>query len=121
MAKPIVVTLPHALGAAEAQRRLQAGLARLEREFQSVVTSSTTVWTANHAELAVGAMGQHVRAGIDVFDDVVRVEVQLPWILSRLQNRVADFLERHGHKALQIAGKSTAETPAELPPRGKPA
>jgi hypothetical protein len=105
MVKPIVVTLPHSLGAQEAQRRLEAGLGRLEREFQTVVTSSNVAWKANHAELAVGAMGQHVRAGIDVFDDLVRVEVQLPWILSRLQNKVAEFLERQGHRALQIANK----------------
>ena len=121
MAKPIVVTIPHALGSAEAQRRLQAGLGRLEREFQSVVTSSTTAWKANHAEVAVSAMGQHVRAGIDVFDEVVRVEVQLPWILSRLQNKVAEFLERHGHKALEIASKPATDAPPELPPRRKPA
>ena len=105
MAKPIVVTLPHQLGAQEAQRRLEEGLGRLEREFSSVLSSTNVAWKANHAELAVGAMGQHVRAGIDVFDDLVRVEVQLPWILSRLQNRVAEFLERQGHKALQIAPK----------------
>lgn len=105
MAKPIVVTLPHSLGAQEAQRRLEAGLGRLEREFQPVLSSTNVDWKANHAELAVGAMGQHVRAGIDVFDDLVRVEVQLPWILSRLQNKVAEFLERQGHRALQIANK----------------
>ena len=105
MAKPIVVTLPHELGAQEARRRLEDGLGRLEREFSSVLSSTNVAWKANHAELAVGAMGQHVRAGIDVFDDVVRVEVQLPWILSRLQNRVAEFLEQQGHKALQIVNK----------------
>lgn len=105
MAKPIVVTLPHSLGAQEAQSRLEAGLGRLEREFQSVLSSSNVAWKANHADLAVGAMGQHVRAGIDVFDDQVRVEVQLPWILSRLQNKVAEFLERQGHRALQIGNK----------------
>lgn len=103
MAKPIVVTISHALGAQEAQRRVEAGLARLEREFKSVLSSSNVMWKANHADLAVGAMGQHLRAGIDVFEDVVRVEVHLPWILSRLQNRVAEFLERQGHRALQIA------------------
>ncbi len=103
MAKPIVVSLPHSLGALEAQRRLEAGLGRLENEFKSVLSSSNIVWKANHADLAVGAMGQNVRAGIDVFEDLVRVEVHLPWILSRLQNRVAEFLERQGHRALQIA------------------
>ncbi len=108
MAKPIVVTLPHTLGAVEAQRRLTQGFERLEREFKSVLSSSSVAWKANHADLQVGALGQHVRAGVDVFDDVVRLEVQLPWLLSRLQNRVAEFLERQGHKALQIANKPGA-------------
>jgi hypothetical protein len=106
MAKPIVVSIPHSLGAEEAQRRLTQGLGRLEQEFKAFLSSSSVAWKANHADLAVGAMGQYVRAGIDVFDDMVRLEVQLPWLLSRLQTRVAEFLERQGHKALQISNKS---------------
>jgi len=59
-------------------------------------------WKANHADLRLVALHQQVTAALDVFDDVVRVEVSLPWYLSALQDKIAGVLKRQSEKALQI-------------------
>lgn len=103
MTQPIVVTVSHNLGAEEAQRRIAAGLERGKSEFAAIFSSAEIGWKANHADLAVVALRQRVTAGIDVFADMVRVEVALPWYLAPLQKKIAEALQSQGQKTLQIA------------------
>ncbi|MCB1537239.1 MAG: polyhydroxyalkanoic acid system family protein [Rhodoblastus sp.] len=102
MAQPIVVTVSHSLGAAEAQRRIARGLEKGKTELSAVFSAFEADWKANHADLRLVALHQQVTAGLDVFDDVVRVEVSLPWYLSALQDKIAGVLKRQSEKALQI-------------------
>lgn len=102
MAQPIVVTVSHNLGAEEAQRRIARGLERGRTEFSSIFSAFDVAWKANHADVAVVALHQRVTAGLDVFADVVRVEVSLPWYLAPLQTRIAAALQHQGMKSLQI-------------------
>ena len=102
MGQPIVVTVSHNLGAEEAQRRIAAGLERGKSEFAATFSSVDIGWKANHADVAVVALKQRVTAGIDVFADLVRVEVSLPWYFAPLQNRIAAVLQSQGRKTLQL-------------------
>lgn len=102
MAKPIVVSISHALGALEAQKRINAGLDKARADFSAVFSSVNVVWKANHADIAVTAVKQDVLAGVDVFDDLVRIEVQLPWYFAPLQAKIADLLERRGAETLKL-------------------
>jgi len=102
LAQPIVVTVSHSLGAAEAQRRIARGLEKGQTELSSVFSAFEADWKANHADLRLVALHQQVTAALDVFDDVVRVEVSLPWYLSALQDKIAGVLKRQSEKALQI-------------------
>ena len=103
MAQPIVVTVSHSLGAEEAQRRISGGLERGKSEFGSIFSAFDVTWKANHADVAVVALHQRVTAGLDVFADMVRVEVNLPWYLAPLQSKIAAALQHQGQKTLQIA------------------
>ena len=102
MAKPIVVTVSHNLGAAEAQRRISRGLEKGRSELSAVFSAFDAEWKANHADLRLVALHQQITAGLDVFDDVVRVEVNLPWYLAPLQDKIAGALKHQSEKALQI-------------------
>lgn len=102
MAQPIVVTVSHRLGAAEAQRRLAAGLEKGKSELSGVFSSFDADWKANHADLRLVALHQQINAGLDVFEDVVRVELSLPWYLAPLQDKIAGALKSQSEKALQI-------------------
>jgi len=102
LAKPIVVTVSHTLGAAEAQRRISRGLEKGKTEFAALFSAFDASWNANHADVRLVALHQQVNAGLDVFDDMVRVEVNLPWYLAPLQDKIAGALKHQGEKTLQI-------------------
>ncbi|MCC0004374.1 MAG: polyhydroxyalkanoic acid system family protein [Methylobacteriaceae bacterium] len=102
MAEPIVVTVSHTLGAAEAQRRIARGLEKGRTELASLFSAFDADWKANHADLRLVALNQQITAGLDVFDDMVRVELSLPWYLAPLQDKIAGALKRQSEKSLQI-------------------
>ncbi len=102
MATPIVVTVSHTLGAAEAQRRIAAGLEKGRSEFSSIFSTFDADWKANHADVRVVALHQQVKAALDVFEDMVRVEVNLPWYLAPLQEKIVGALKHQGEKTLRI-------------------
>ncbi|MFO1114854.1 MAG: polyhydroxyalkanoic acid system family protein [Beijerinckiaceae bacterium] len=102
MAEPIVVTVSHNLGAEEAQRRIARGLERGKSEFGAIFSAFDVTWRANHADVVVVALKQRIVAGLDVFADMVRVEVSLPWYFAPLQKKIVEILQDRGRKTLQI-------------------
>ena len=107
MNKPIVVDLPHSLGAVEAKRRIAGGIGTL-RDHLPGGGDVQHAWTGDRMDLRVAAMGQEVSAQIDVQDKIVRVEVRLPAFLSFFGSKVEKLMRRHGTELLEdrSGGKS---------------
>lgn len=101
MSKPLVVSIPHNLGKAEAMRRLQGGLSGLKSQFGDKVASINEAWTGDHMEFRVGAMGQNINGCLDVMEEQVRVEVQLPWILAMIAEKAKSFIQKQGTLLLE--------------------
>jgi hypothetical protein len=101
MAKPLVVSIPHQLGKEEAARRLKSGLGRVRTSFAGVFTLTEERWTGEHLEFRAGALGQTTAGTIDVADDHVRVEVQLPWLLAQLAEKAKALIQKQGHLMLE--------------------
>ena len=78
MARPLIVSIPHNLGRAEATRRLQGGMSSVKSQFGDKVASIDETWSGNRMDFRVGAMGQNVSGHLEVMEEQVRVEVQLP-------------------------------------------
>lgn len=97
MSKPLLVVIPHQLGREEARRRLVEGVeqarAMLDRGKMSVADAA---WTGDHLTFAVGAMGQRVAGTIDVEQDAVRLEMQLPWLLALFAEKVQGAIRKEG-------------------------
>jgi Putative polyhydroxyalkanoic acid system protein (PHA_gran_rgn) len=94
MLEPLVVSIPHALGKAEALRRLKPGFARATANLPLLKFDEQT-WTANRMTFRAHAVGQVVSGTVDVGDSEVRLEVVLPWVLHRLAGVVQSaFKER---------------------------
>ena len=100
MAKPIVVDLPHSLGAAEAKSRIAGGIVRL-RDHLPPGAQVQSAWAEDRMNLTVQAMGQEVAAKIDVGEKIVRLEVHLPGVLSFFGSKVEGLLRRHGTQMLE--------------------
>ena len=58
MSKPLVVSIPHNLGKAEASRRLHGGLGSLKSQFGDKIASIEEQWTEDRLAFHVGVMGQ---------------------------------------------------------------
>jgi hypothetical protein len=100
MTKPITVALPHQLGAQEAKRRMQSRIGQLRDHIPGGAQVESS-WTGDRMHLSVRAMGQDVRAHIDVEEKLVRLELQLPPALSFLAGQVEGLIRRRGAELLE--------------------
>ena len=103
------VAIPHRLGRAEARRRLDAGLAKLQSQFAAQLTGVERAWDGDRLTFAVGALGQRVTGTLDVRDDDVAIEVALPWLLAAIADRVRTRVEREAQKLLGPPGAGPAK------------
>lgn len=97
MSEPLVVTIPHRLGKAEALRRIKDGLAQTRTSLGGKLLTIDEQWSgdnADHLDFKGGIMGQSTSGAIDVFDEHVRLEIQLPWMLAKLANTAKAMLQK---------------------------
>ena len=97
MSQPIGVSLPHRLGKAEALRRLQTSF----NDAQSKGGAFFTFRNQWSVDFRVSLLGQTTTGTIDVAGDHVRLEVQLPWLLSMLANKAKALVEKQGKLMLE--------------------
>ena len=101
MSKPLVVSIPHNLGRAEAARRLQTGVQQMKSQFGDKIASVEETWTGDRMDFKVGAMGQTVNGNLEVSEDQVRVELHLPWILAMVAEKAKGFIRKQGTLMLE--------------------
>jgi hypothetical protein len=82
MAAPLVVSIPHGLGRAEALQRFKSGLEAMPQA--GLLTVAQQEWSDNRMSFQVRALGQSVPGTLEVNDDNVRLEVTLPAFLQKL-------------------------------------
>ncbi len=100
MNKPLVVDLPHKIGAEEAKRRMRNGIGKLKDHIPGggQVESS---WEGDRMNLRVFAMGQEVVGHIDVHETKVHLELMLPAILSLFAGKIEGLLKSKGSDLLE--------------------
>jgi Putative polyhydroxyalkanoic acid system protein (PHA_gran_rgn) len=103
MTKPLIVTIPHSLGKQEAISRLQSSLGQVRSLLAPSVASIEETWSGDRLDFRLIALNQPITGRIDVMDDVVRVEVMLPWVLAAIAERLRSRIERQGTKMLEKA------------------
>jgi hypothetical protein len=96
MSEPLVVTIPHRLGKAEAARRIRDGFARAKGEFAHLIRIEGDSWEGDRLAFAASALGQHAHGFIDVYDGAVRLEVTLPWLLAQFAHAVQRVVGQRG-------------------------
>lgn len=96
MRKPMTMSIPHSLGRDEARRRLQSGLAKARTEFGEKMKFVEETWTGDRLDFRVTALGQSVDGFLDVMDDTVLVEVNLPWVLAMVAKKAETLIRNRG-------------------------
>ncbi|HZP08137.1 polyhydroxyalkanoic acid system family protein [Methyloceanibacter sp.] len=100
MSKPVVVTIPHRLGKQEAIRRLQTGFRTVRSTFGETFVVLTDEWAGDHLDFRASLLGQATTGTVDVAEDHVRLEVELPWMLSLLANKAKELVKKQGQLLL---------------------
>jgi len=104
--QPLVVSIPHRLGRQEAKRRVDAGVSRLGPELSAVVNGLDYSWNADTLNFRAAAMWQTITGRIEVLDDAVRVEIDLPWMMRLLGDTIT---KRVRGRALAMLEKPVSE------------
>ncbi|HWM32587.1 MAG TPA: polyhydroxyalkanoic acid synthase, partial [Methyloceanibacter sp.] len=58
MSQPVIVTIPHKLGKAEAKRRLQAGFTNVRSTFGEKFVVLEDAWAGEHLDFRASLLGQ---------------------------------------------------------------
>ena len=105
MSRPVVVTIPHQLTRSEAKERLHNGFGRirsqLRSQFAGKLASIEDHWTEDRMEFRALALGQSVTGRLDVLDDAVRVELDLPWFLAAFAETFRTRIRQEGTRLLE--------------------
>lgn len=101
MSKPVVITIPHQLGAAEARRRIEEGLSQLSGQMPGGMASVSQRWTGDRLSFSADVMGQGVGGWLEVKADAVRMEILLPGFLAMMANKVKGVVEKRGQILLE--------------------
>jgi putative polyhydroxyalkanoate system protein len=100
MKKPVIVTLPHQHTKGEAIKRIREGLEKVKPQLASFSSTLEEDWQGDQLNFRMAAMGQAITGRIAVMDESVRVEVDLPWILAAIAEKVRGQIEKKGTQIL---------------------
>jgi hypothetical protein len=104
MSNPVIVDLPHQLGAEEARRRIERNVSKLTDHIPGGAQVGSR-WSGNRLDLDIGAMGQQVAAIIDIQESVVRLTVTLPPALAFFGGMLEPLIRKQGTTMLEHRGK----------------
>jgi hypothetical protein len=105
MAEPVIVTIPHRLGKDEATRRLKTGFGNARATLGEKFMVLKDDWKGDHLDFRASLLGQTTTGTVDVGEDSVRLEVQLPWVLAMLANKAKALVEKQGQLMLEKPSK----------------
>jgi hypothetical protein len=100
MSDPLVITIPHKLGKEEALRRVKPALGKAASSFP-VLKVEKEIWSGDHLDFRVRALGQVAAGTVQVGDDSVRLEVTLPWLLHKFGEAVQKTISGRGRTLLE--------------------
>ena len=100
LTKPFVAIIPHQLGRPAARRRIEDGLARIRAEVGAFATIAEERWNGDRLEFRLRLFGRALAGHIEVLDEAVRVEVELPWIVAALAGPIGTRVRDVGGRLL---------------------
>jgi hypothetical protein len=101
MATPITVSIPHQLGRAEARRRIETGFTNLMRQLPNAGGACSERWDGDRLSFSVaGLVGLSLSGVVEVLDDAVTMEIQLPGVLGLIAGGLKGRLQKAGQLLL---------------------
>lgn len=102
MSTPITIRIPHNLGKVEARRRLETGLASAASQTPSLgMFGFAQRWEGDTAHFEATGFFQKATGRLEVTDDAVKIELDLPAILAALAEKITTGLKGVTQKLLE--------------------
>lgn len=104
MSKTIAVNVPHRLGKVEARRRIQEGFGAMQPgESGSLlgVLSFEKQWVGDRLQFEATGLGQRIAATLDVLDDAVQIQMEVPDLLAAFAERIQEQVKKETVKSLE--------------------
>jgi hypothetical protein len=101
MSQPVIVSIPHRLGRPEAKRRLDSGIGRIGPELAGLISTLDHSWVEDTLNFRAVAMWQTISGRIEVLDDALRIEIDLPWMMRLLGDTIAKQVRGRGIALLE--------------------
>ncbi len=101
MTKPITITIPHELGRAEAHRRIEEGFGKLEHQLSGGMGQLRKSWQGDRLSFSAQVLGQGVTGRLDVLDNAIGLEIDLPGFLAAIADRLKGRLQKEGQLLLE--------------------
>jgi putative polyhydroxyalkanoate system protein len=100
MSQAIDISLPHELGRAEAKRRIEAKIGRLQH-YLPAGSATTSSWAGDRLDLKIQLLGQAVDAWVEVEERQLRCHVDLPMLLGMFAGTIESAIARKGPELLE--------------------
>ena len=108
MARPVTVSIPHALGKDEARQRIEKGFGQLRQQMAGGVggvlggmVAFQERWEGDRLHFEGTGLGQKMTGRLDVRDNAVEIQLDLPEILAAIADRITGKLKTEGQKLLE--------------------
>lgn len=96
------VHLPHDLGKEEVRKRMRERSHEIAGYFPAGMAKIDTNWPdEDQMDLIVTAVGQRIKGAVEVYDDEVVIEMDLPPMLSFLRGTLERSVKTEGAKLLE--------------------
>lgn len=102
MKTPITISIPHQLGRTEARRRIETGFASMLAQLPNGGGGGahTERWDGDRLTFSVGGLGQTISGVIDVSDEAVSMQIELPGMLGVIASGLKGRLQKAGQLLL---------------------
>lgn len=95
------VTLPHDLPKEEVRRRMRAHAGEIADFFPAGLAKVTTGWpNEDRMDITAEVMGYTIPGGVDVREDAVVIEMDLPLILGLMKGPLEAAVKKEGGRLL---------------------
>jgi hypothetical protein len=85
---------------ADALARIHKNLPKIKAQAAPFVTSMEDRWEDEELHIAVLALGQHFAGRVNVLDEAVHIEVQMPAVLGFFRKQLKTRITRHAPKLI---------------------
>ena len=96
------VTVTHALGAAEAQRRMESVLPDLKTRFADFIQGLDESWTGGVNTFTLKAKGMTIPGTVTVTDDSASLQAELPFAALFFKSTIESALREEATKLLSL-------------------